>query len=192
MIFISLHSAYPFIFSYDNHLIIRALATKFGASNISLIGSSKETFSKIETRHFVFLDSYSHLNDSLDTLASNLRSKGPQHFTFVRNEFPDDEKFELCLQKLVYPYSFMDSFERFDERIPPIEYFYNELTESHIEQSEYDRLMQAREKFNIVNRHQNSKQSLGTWKQYVMYQKPYLGNSITSQSCLATTTRCMI
>ena len=77
------------IFRYDHHLIISALANRYGASNLKLVGTSKEKYSKIETRQLVFLDSFSHLSDRLDTLASNLREKGEVNFKFVRDEFPD-------------------------------------------------------------------------------------------------------
>ena len=148
---IQFHLPFHINFSYDHHLIIAALAKKYGASNIDLVGTSKEKYSKISTRNFVFVDSYSHLSDSLDNLAKNLHDKGEDLFTFVRDEFPDDNQFNLCLKKLVYPYSYMDSFEKFSEPIPGPECFYNELTETDIEADEYSRLEEACVVFNITN-----------------------------------------
>ena len=87
----------------------------------------------------------------MDTLAENLLSKGEKHFRFVRESFPSDEKFKLCLKKLVYPYSYMDSFEKFNDPIPPPECFYNELTETDIDACEYERLLEACRVFNISN-----------------------------------------
>lgn len=139
------------IFRYDHHLIINALAKKYGASNLNLVGTSKEKYSKIETKNFIFLDSYSHLSDKLDTLADNLRDKGEEHFSFVRKEFPNDTQFKLCLKKLVYPYNYMENFERFNEPIPPPHCFYNDLTESDIDPDEYARLLEACYEFGITN-----------------------------------------
>ena len=51
----------------------------------------------------------------------------------------DDEKRALILRKGVYPYKYMDSFERFNEAsLPPKEVFYSKLTDSHISDEDYE------------------------------------------------------
>ena len=87
----------------------------------------------------------------METLAENLRAKGEEYFSFVSNEFPVSEEFQLCLQKLIYPYSYMDSFEKFNEPIPSIEHFYNDLNEEELDQEEYKRLQETCIKFGITN-----------------------------------------
>ena len=116
---------------------------------MQVVASTKEKYSKIETPKIIFLDSYSHLNDGLDKLALNLKDKGTKYFELVRNEFPEDLKFNACLQKLIYPYSYMDSFSKFEEEIPGPEMFYNDLKDEQVSEDEYHRLQNTCKLFNI-------------------------------------------
>ena len=46
---------------------------------------------------------------------------------------------EMLTRKGVYPYEYIDSSERFNEReLPPREMFYSSLTDENITESEYD------------------------------------------------------
>ena len=75
-----------------------------------------------------------HLPGSLDSLVSNI-SNSPGAFDDIREwcriEYGGGvEKFELLTRKGVYPYSYMDSMERFAETVlPPRPSFYNDLKE---------------------------------------------------------------
>ena len=91
----------------------------------------------------------SHLSSGLDTLASSLKIKGEEHFTFVRQEFKNDEQFKCALQKLVYPYDYITDFSKFDEPIPSIDVFYNQLTDEQLSEEDYTRLMKTCEIFGI-------------------------------------------
>ena len=51
----------------------------------------------------------------------------------------DLNKFFLLLRKGIYPYEYMDSWERFDENtIPPKEAFYSELNLENITEKDYE------------------------------------------------------
>ena len=51
----------------------------------------------------------------------------------------DLNKFELFLRKGVYPYEYMDSWERFkEESLPDKESFYSELNNEHITDEDYE------------------------------------------------------
>ena len=58
---------------------------------------------------FQFMDSLQHLNASLEKLAKGLGGNLP----YLKKEFPT--QFELLARKGVYPYEYMNSFERFYE-----------------------------------------------------------------------------
>ena len=129
---------------------MRALADCCDLDNIDIIASSKEKYSQISTPKFVFRDSFSHLSSSLDSLVKNLLDKGEDQFTLLRQGFPEIEQFKACLRKLVYPYSYMTSFDKFDEPIPDPEHFYNDLNDEDIEEIEYERLLSTCKLFGIT------------------------------------------
>ena len=60
---------------------------------------------------FRFVDSYAFLSSSLDRLVGNTPK---EDLSFTRQRFPASQ-FDLVTRKGVYPYEYMDSFERFDE-----------------------------------------------------------------------------
>ena len=64
----------------------------------------------------------------------------------------DLDKFLLLLEKGVYPYEYMDSWEKFDETsVPPKEDFYSELNEERVSDADYARIQKVWEVFEIKN-----------------------------------------
>ena len=64
----------------------------------------------------------------------------------------DLNKFFLLLRKGIYPYEYMDSWERFDENtIPPKEAFYSELNLENITDKDYEHVKKVWETFEIKN-----------------------------------------
>ena len=59
-------------------------------------------------------------------------------------KFWDLNKFFLLLRKGIYPYEYMDSWERFDENtIPPKEAFYSELNLENITDKDYEHVKKS-------------------------------------------------
>ncbi len=59
----------------------------------------------------------------------------------MRKAFPlvSSDMLHLLVRKGTYPYTYMDSFEKYKEtQLPPKHVFYNDLTESHISSEDYD------------------------------------------------------
>ncbi len=62
-----------------------------------------------------------HLSTSLDKLSKNLLNRGVENLKLTREyvdtmyDMGQDEKFELLTRKGVYPYSYVDSHQRFAE-----------------------------------------------------------------------------
>ena len=134
---------------YDNHFLIKSLAANPGIGEIDVLGQTSEKYTRISTKHFVVHDSMSHLVGSLDSLSSSLRQRGDNGFQLIRQEFSDDLKFQCVIRKLVYPYDYIDSFEKFAEAIPCKEAFYNKLSEEELSDDEYNRLLRTCEIFKI-------------------------------------------
>ena len=64
----------------------------------------------------------------------------------------DLNKFFLLLRKGIYPYEYIDSWERFDENtIPPKEAFYSELNLEGISDADYEHVKKVWEAFEIKN-----------------------------------------
>ena len=84
--------------------------------------------------HFTFIDSFQFMSSGLDKLASNLPKEA---FKYTSEEFVE-KKFDLMSQKGVYPYDFMDCFEKFNlTKLPTKEQFYSILNDRHIKNDEY-------------------------------------------------------
>ena len=76
---------------------------------------------------FRFVDSYAFLSSSLDRLVTNtpkedLRiTRQPYYYPWARRSIRQlmDKKFDLVTRKGVFPYEYMDSFDRFEEKELP-------------------------------------------------------------------------
>ena len=69
---------------------------------------------------FRFIDSAQHLATSLDKLVKNLTHHGTEHLTHLSNYIEEEHggcetKLGLLSRKGVYPYSYVDSREKFSE-----------------------------------------------------------------------------
>ena len=111
-----------------------------------------------------FKDSAQFLISSLVKLVANLKVKGHKenitkqlfHNTwncFQRNWGHLPEKaFDMITRKGIYPYEYMDSFDRFTERqLPPQESFYSSLTMKNVKEADYEFAMDMWQMFNMNN-----------------------------------------
>jgi len=57
----------------------------------------------------------------------------------MSNHYVDDIEFELMLQKGVYPYVYIDNFNRlFEKRLPKQKHFYSKLNENEVSKTDYE------------------------------------------------------
>ena len=93
-----------------------------------------------------FIDSFKCMNVSLDDLVKNLPK---DDFKNLEREYKD-EKFNLLTRKGVYPYEYMDSFERLKEtELPPKEAFYSRVNEEDISDEDYEHAQEVWETFEM-------------------------------------------
>ncbi|CAH3143794.1 unnamed protein product [Porites evermanni] len=100
-----------------------------------------ERYVSFQLGNLRFLDSIQFFGpgSSLDTLASTLND-----FPILEEMFPQvwdvtPEEMELLCKKGVYPYSYMDNSNKFNETsLRPEEDYYNELTKEDISQEKYE------------------------------------------------------
>ena len=114
--------------------------------NISVIASTFEKYMGFRLgKHLTFIDSFSFMSQSLDRLSSNL-----SNLFYTREAFPNDEQFRLIKRKGVYPYDYMDSFQRFSEKsLPRREDFYSILNDSGISESDHSHAKEVWSTFQI-------------------------------------------
>ena len=155
--------------SYDYHHIIKELAEEFKEGDFECLAENSEKYisfsvpikkecihdtNEIITYRIKFIDSYRFMCSNLSSLVNNLSEikdhekcldektikdlikKFPITYNFCKG---DINKFVMLLRKGVYPYEYMDSWEKFDETsLPPKKDFYSELILEDISNSYYE------------------------------------------------------
>ena len=141
----------PIIFhnlrGYDSHFIMQqigeiakkhAYTNKKGEKqdlNINAIPKNMEKYMAFMLgNNLTFIDSFQFMSFSLDKLVSNL-AKDDLIYT---SQVFKGKRLNLMSQKGVYPYDFMDSFEKFNQtELPTKDQFYSILNDQHITDDEY-------------------------------------------------------
>ena len=115
--------------------------------NINAIPNNMEKYMAFMLgNHLNFIDSFQFMSSSLDKLISNLPK---ELFKYTSEEFTGDE-LSLMSQICVYPYDYMDSFEKFDQmKLTTKELFYSVLNDQHITNEEYNHARKVSETFDI-------------------------------------------
>ena len=98
-------------------------------------------------------ENYCDLNEEIMTDYTDYRDQLPQQITLTDRQKADiDESFQLMRSKGIYPYEYMDSFDRFTEmKLPEMEKFYSTLTEKNISKEEYEHAQHVFKHFNMTN-----------------------------------------
>ena len=127
---------------YDSHFIMQQIGEivkkhtyKNKQMNINAIPNNMEKYMAFMLgNHLTFIDSFQFMSSSLDKLVSNLPSEA---LKYTNKQFKGG-KFELMTRKGVYPYDYMDSFEKFNKtELPTKEEFYSILSDEHITDEDY-------------------------------------------------------
>ena len=85
-------------------------------------------------KHLVFLESFQFMSSSLDRLSPNL----PKDKFKYTSEVFKKKKLQLMTPKGIYPYDYIDSFERFNEtQLGSKDDFFSQLTQDAIIEEQY-------------------------------------------------------
>ena len=131
---------------YDSHFIMQEIGeivkkhtytNKKGEKcqmNINAIPNNMEKYMAFMLgNHLTFIDSFQFMSSGLEKLVSNLPRES---LKYTSKKFKG-KKLDLMAKKGVYPYDFMDSFEKFNEKLPSKEDFYSILNDEHISDEDY-------------------------------------------------------
>ena len=142
---------------YDGHLIIEGMGDIIRENdlrgeeplNIDVIASNAEKYITFKIgKHLKFIDSYQFMASPLANLAKAL----PDNKYIYTSEAFYGEKLDLMKAKGVYPYDYMDSFQKFSQtQLPKRDDFYSLLTDEEISVSEYAHAQKVWETFGIEN-----------------------------------------
>ena len=146
---------------YDSHFLMQQIGeiakkheytNKKGEKqdlNINAIPNNMEKYMAFMLgNHLTFIDSFQFMNSSLDKLVSNL----PKDDLIYTSKVFKGKRLNLMSQKGVYPYDFMDSFEKFNEtELPTKDQFYSILNDQHITNDEYDHTKKVWKMFKLKN-----------------------------------------
>ena len=145
---------------YDSHFIMQEIGAivkeheymnKKGEKcqmNINAIPNNMEKYMAFMLgNHLTFIDSFQFMSSSLDKLVSNLPKEA---LIYTSQKFKGD-KLGLMSQKGVYPYDFMDSFDKFNKKLPPKNEFYSILNDEHISDKDYTHAQNVWNTFNLKN-----------------------------------------
>ena len=143
---------------YDSHFIMQEIGaivnkhayTKNGKEikmNINAIPNNMEKYMAFMLgKHLTFLDSFQFMSSSLDKLVSNLPAEALKY----TNKIFQKEKLNLMTRKGIYPYDYMDSFEKFNKtELPTKEEFYSILNNEHISDEDYCHAKKVWNKFQL-------------------------------------------
>ena len=152
---------------YDAHFFIKKLGRRFNKNDVGVIAEYKEkyiTFNfKINVKlvgvsnkggtevckniQLRFTDSCRFMALGLDKLASNLDDNQCKH---LREFYKEDEVFRLMRRKGVYPYEYMDEWNKFEETsLPPKDTFYSRLNIKGISDQDHEHVQQV---WNIIEK----------------------------------------
>ncbi|KAK3753831.1 hypothetical protein RRG08_006222 [Elysia crispata] len=126
---------------YDSHLLMQAISKVEGR-----VSNNTEKYISFSLGQLRFIDSAQFLLAPLDKLVA---ANEPEAFQITARYEPDCA---LLMRKGVYPYEYMDSWERFEEtQLPPKEDFYSKLTGENISDSDYTHAQRVWETFGCQN-----------------------------------------
>jgi hypothetical protein len=148
---------------YDSHIIFNNL-NKVPIETPSVIAKAIERFVCFRIGKLYFKDSLQFLASSLEKLSQNLAAKAV-HGKTLEDVFPNlhsyfmkkwshlpPQAFKMLTRKGVYPYSYMNDFEKFKETcLPPREKFYNDLSKKHISDGDYTFIHELWNTYNLKN-----------------------------------------
>ena len=89
------------------------------------------------------------MSSSLDSLANNLTRGGGDFLGF---ENYSDHQCQLLIRKGIYPYEYMDSWDRFEKTtLPTVSSFYSKLNMSGVSDQDYEHACKVCRDFGIRN-----------------------------------------
>ncbi|KAL9982399.1 hypothetical protein ACROYT_G004435 [Oculina patagonica] len=133
---------------YDAHHLMQAMSkiSKEAQKEVKCVANNMEKYITFSFGGLRFIDSLNFLQGSLDSLVTATPKESLNITKSISTQ--SDESFELLCKKGIYPYEYMDSWERFSETsLPEKEKFYSKLNDENITDEEYKHAQNVWETF---------------------------------------------
>ena len=102
---------------------------------MSCIPNNMEKYISFSLGQLRFIDSAQFLLASIDKLVV---ANPLEALQIIAKHEPDRERREILMRNGVYPYEYMDTWDRFEgPKLPPKESFYSKLSDAHISTEDY-------------------------------------------------------
>ena len=139
---------------YDSHFIMQEIGaivknnTEEQEMTINAIPNNMEKYMAFMlSNHLTFIDSFQFMSSGLEKLVSNL----PRESLKYTSQAFEGQELDLMVRKGVYPYDYMDSFNKFKEKLPMKEEFYSILNNEHISDEDYKHAQDVWDAFSLKN-----------------------------------------
>ena len=123
--------------SFSKEVVVNSYLKK--AEECDLKGKDEDSNVKRKLR---FIDTFKFMATGLDKLVATLLTTGRSSFKNTQRYFKDIAAADLqglLFRKGVFPYEYMNSFERLDEtELPPKNWFYSRLNDEHTDDEDYE------------------------------------------------------
>ena len=135
--------------NFDAHVLCESLG-QFKNYRLRCIPQTSEKYVSFSLGDLRFLDSFHFLPSSLEMLVENLKQDGLDAFPHLLSGFDQKQQAQLPVRKGVYPYEYMDSFHKFDEKeLHPIEEFYSSIKKESISDEDNSHAQKVFREFNL-------------------------------------------
>ena len=132
--------------NYDIKFLLEKLD---GKKKVEILAKNSQNFLSVRIGRFLFLDTMNFLNGSLAQNVETVKRDSIDHFIQTKKMCPDANKLNLLLKKQVYPYDYAKKIEDYSlPTLPPLEKFYNKLTEKNITKEDYEHAKKIYKLFN--------------------------------------------
>lgn len=147
---------------YDGHIIFENIPKVDFPTEPKLLAKSLEKFISIRFGVLEMKDSLNFLSSSLDSLVKDLKEKSNgnlkevfqttyRYFKEHWSHIPEDS-FEMLTRKLVYPYEYMDGWNRMNQTyLPSKEEYFSSLSGKHITDAEFNFAQKVWSTFKLQN-----------------------------------------
>lgn len=145
--------------NYDSHLFIKELSRNCDGP-MDVIAQNKEKYISFSQSVKVnddpkvniklrFVDSFKFMSYGLDKLAKDMK---PSDFVEIKKVFVEQEDIQYAIRKGIFPYEYVDSFEKFKEtKLPPREAFFSKIRGETVSVEDYNHAQNMWKHFEIKN-----------------------------------------